>query len=148
MFRYKFHNQLLPSVFDAFLILLGTFIVITLGYPAGWPKARTNFKNLNIRFQGVKVWNDISDHIKLLPLKRFKNTLNLFLLININCKFIINIFFLAFRCLILAHLVFLLAVWIFSFIYKFFFSVQLCFVCIWPLMKSFINNLNKVAQSL
>ena len=39
------------------------------------PKARTNYGILNIRFQGVNVWNDISDDIKLLPLKRFKNKL-------------------------------------------------------------------------
>ena len=39
------------------------------------PKARTNYGVLNIRFQGVKVWNDISDDIKLLPLKGFKNKL-------------------------------------------------------------------------
>ena len=39
------------------------------------PKARTNYGILNIRFQGVKVWNGISDDIKLLPLKRFKNKL-------------------------------------------------------------------------
>ena len=36
VFMCKFHNQLLLSVFDAFFkILLGTYIVITLGYPAG-----------------------------------------------------------------------------------------------------------------
>ena len=39
------------------------------------PKARTNYGILNIRFQGVKVWNDISDDIKILPLKRFNNKL-------------------------------------------------------------------------
>ena len=51
---------------------------------------------------------------------------------------------------IVTHLAFLFAVWIFSFIYKFFFlfSVQLLVVCTWPLTKSFINNLNKAAQSL
>ena len=37
------------------------------------PKARTNYGILNIRFQGVKVWNDIGDDIKLLPLKHLKN---------------------------------------------------------------------------
>ena len=37
------------------------------------PKARTNYGILNIRFQGVKGWNDLSDDIKLFPLKCFKN---------------------------------------------------------------------------
>ena len=35
------------------------------------PTVRTNYGILNIRFQGAKVWNDISDDIKLLPLKHF-----------------------------------------------------------------------------
>ena len=39
------------------------------------PKARKNYRILNIRLQGVKVWNDISDDKKLLSLKRFKNKL-------------------------------------------------------------------------
>ena len=74
-------------------------------------KARTNYGILNIKFQGVKVRNDISDDIKLLPLKHFQNKLKaLLLLIIINCKFIISIFFLAFRCLIHAHLGFWFAV--------------------------------------
>ena len=37
------------------------------------PKARANYEIFNIRFQGAKVWNDvISDDIKLLSIKRFK----------------------------------------------------------------------------
>ena len=39
------------------------------------PKVRTNYGTFNIRFQGAKVWNDISDDIKLLPLKIFKKNL-------------------------------------------------------------------------
>ena len=79
VFMYKFHNQLLPSVFDTFLNPVGnihcynTRLSSRMTYAI--PKARTNYGILNIRFQGVKVWNDISDDIKLLPLKRFKNKL-------------------------------------------------------------------------
>ena len=36
------------------------------------PKARANYEIFNIRFQGAKVWNDVSDDIKLLSIKRFK----------------------------------------------------------------------------
>ena len=32
------------------------------------PKARANYEIFNIRFQGAKVWNDISDDIVLLSL--------------------------------------------------------------------------------
>ena len=44
------------------------------------PKVRTNYGIFNIRFQGSKVWNAISDDIKLLPLKGFKKNLKLILL--------------------------------------------------------------------
>ena len=39
------------------------------------PKARANNGTFNIGFQGAKVWNDISDDIKLPSLKRFKKKL-------------------------------------------------------------------------
>lgn len=35
-------------------------------------KARANYEILNMRFQGAKVWNNVSDDIKLLSIKRFK----------------------------------------------------------------------------
>ena len=41
------------------------------------PKVRTNYGTFNIRFQGAKVSNDISDDLKLLPLKMFKKNLKL-----------------------------------------------------------------------
>ena len=41
---------------------------------AGIPKAKTNYGIFNIRFQGAKVWNNIRDDIKLLPLKSFKDS--------------------------------------------------------------------------
>ena len=44
------------------------------------PQVRTNYGIFNIRFQGAKVWNDISDDIKLLALKIFKKNLKLILL--------------------------------------------------------------------
>ena len=35
------------------------------------PKTRTNYGIFNIRYQGAKIWNAISDNIKLLSLKHF-----------------------------------------------------------------------------
>lgn len=65
-------------------ILLGCYIIIIPDYLAKMtytiPTARTNYRIFNIRFQGAKVWNDISEDIKLLPLKRFKKNLKLILL--------------------------------------------------------------------
>ena len=36
------------------------------------PETKTN---INIRYQGAKIWNAINDNIKLLSLKQFKKTL-------------------------------------------------------------------------
>ena len=44
------------------------------------PLVRTNYGTFNISFQGVKLWNDLSDDIKLLPLTIFKKNLKLILL--------------------------------------------------------------------
>ena len=39
------------------------------------PKTTTNYGIFNIRYQGAKIWNGISDNIKLLSLKQFKKNL-------------------------------------------------------------------------
>ena len=54
----------------------------------------------NIRFQGAKVWNDINDDLKLLPLKHFKKNLKaIFSLKTIkNFHYFNIIILLAFRC--------------------------------------------------
>ena len=39
------------------------------------PKTRTNYGIFNIRYQGAKIWNAISDNIKLFALKHFKKKL-------------------------------------------------------------------------
>ena len=67
------------SFFEHYLILLVTYIDITFGSPLGLTyaisNARTNYGIFSIRFQGAKVRNDISDDVKLLSLKRFKEKL-------------------------------------------------------------------------
>ena len=84
VFMYKFHNNLLPPVFDPYfnsvrmLHNYNTRLSSKMAYVI--PKVRTNYGTFNIRFQGAKVWNDISDDIKLLPLNIFKKNLKLFLL--------------------------------------------------------------------
>ena len=35
------------------------------------------FLIINVRYQGAKIWNAISNDIKLLPLKQFKNKIKL-----------------------------------------------------------------------
>ena len=76
VFMYKFKNQLLPSNFDVFF----TSVKETHSYNTRFssrmtyalPKTRTNYGIFNIRYQGAKIWNAISDDIKLLSLKQFK----------------------------------------------------------------------------
>ena len=81
VFMYKFHNKLLPPVFDHYFNPVrnvhsyNTRLSSKMTYAI--PKARTNYGIFNIRFQGAKVWNDISDDLKLLPLKHFKKNLKL-----------------------------------------------------------------------
>ena len=38
---------------------------------------KTNYGKFNIRFAAVKVWNDLNENIKYLPLKMFKNEVKL-----------------------------------------------------------------------
>ena len=81
---YKFHYQFLSSVFDTFfnpvrnIHRYNTRLFSRMTYAI--PKVRTNYGIFNIRFQGAKVRNDISDDIKLLSLKRFKKKLKLILI--------------------------------------------------------------------
>lgn len=63
------------------------------------PKARENYEIFNTRFQGAKVWSDISDDMVRLSLSNvLRKSLIQFLLLDINCRFTKTIFFLAFRC--------------------------------------------------
>ena len=79
VFMYKFKNQLLPTNFSVFL----TSIIETHNYNTrlssrmtfALPKTRTNYGIFNIRYQGAKIWNAISDNIKLLSLKQFRKRL-------------------------------------------------------------------------
>ena len=79
VFMYKFCNILLPSVFDPYFnsvrILHNSNARLSSKMTYVIPKVRTNYGTFNIRFQGAKVWNDINDDMKLLPLKNFKKNL-------------------------------------------------------------------------
>ena len=80
-FMYKFKNQLLPTNFNVFFASVkethnyNTRLSSRMTYAL--PKTRTNYGIFNIRYQGAKIWNAISDHIKLLSLKQFKKKLKL-----------------------------------------------------------------------
>ena len=79
VFVYKFKNQLLPTNFNVFFTSIkethnyNTRLSSRLTYAL--PKTRTNYGIFNIRYQGAKIWNAISDNIKLLSLKQFKKKL-------------------------------------------------------------------------
>ena len=79
VFMYKFKNQLLPTNFNVFFTSIkethnyNTRLSSRMTYAL--PKTRTNYGIFNIRYQGAKIWNAISDNIKLLSLKQFKKKL-------------------------------------------------------------------------
>ena len=77
VFMYKLHNNLLLPVLNPYFNSVR--MIHNCNTRLSIPKVRTNYGIFNIRFQGSKVWNDISDDIKLLPLKRFKKNLKLIL---------------------------------------------------------------------
>ena len=76
IFMYKYHNQLLPSVFNSFFTKVdqvhsyNTRHASKLSYYL--PKVRTNYGKLNIRFQGPMIWNSIDEDFKRSSLSLFK----------------------------------------------------------------------------
>ena len=70
VFMYKFHKQLLPSVFfPASLLLLGVFInyntrLASAKSSFALPISRTNYGIFIIKFKGSKTWNSIDDSLK------------------------------------------------------------------------------------
>ena len=73
---YKYHNQLLPSVFNSFFTKVdqvhsyNTRHASKLSYYL--PKVRTNYGKFNIRFQGPMIWNSIDEDFKRSSLSLFK----------------------------------------------------------------------------
>ena len=76
VFMYKYHNQLLPSVFNSFFTKVdqvhsyNTRHASKLSYYL--PKVRTNYGKFNIRFQGPMIWNSIDEDFKRSSLSLFK----------------------------------------------------------------------------
>lgn len=81
IFMYKYHNQLLPSVFNSFFTKISQINTYNtrLGAKQSYylPKARTNYGIFNIRFQGPSVWNSIDEDIKLSSLSLLKKKMKL-----------------------------------------------------------------------
>ena len=78
VFMYKFHNRRLPSVFDTFFTQVNerhnynTRSSSNMFYSL--PKVRTNYGLFNIRFEGPKVWNSVSENSKTLSISNFKES--------------------------------------------------------------------------
>ena len=75
-FVKKFHDQLLPPVFDTFFKPVSCVHEYNTRFSVNQtfftPKIRTNYGIFNIRFQGTKIWNSIAESTKSLPLSKFK----------------------------------------------------------------------------
>ena len=68
MFMFKFHNNLLPSYFDAFFTEIGNVPKYNTRAAANQsyylPRARTDYGLFNIQFHCLKVWNSLAKNIK------------------------------------------------------------------------------------
>lgn len=76
MFMFKFHNQLLPSVFHNLFTPVDKIHSYNTRFAAKQsyylPGARTNYGLFNIEFQGAKIWNNIEETVKSSSLRQFK----------------------------------------------------------------------------
>ena len=76
LFMFKFHNKLLPAVFDNCFISASkehnynTRLFSQLTYSL--PRVRTNYGKLIYNSLGIKVWNSLSSDLKLLSIGSFK----------------------------------------------------------------------------
>jgi hypothetical protein len=81
IFMHKHHSNLLPITFENFFVHVNevhnynTRISSKISYSI--PGVRTNYEKFNIRFQGVKVWNDIDENLKYLSPSAFKKKLKI-----------------------------------------------------------------------
>ena len=79
IFMFKFKKKLLPSIFNTLFITVNEVHNYNTRSAAKQsfylPKARTNYGLFNIRFRGPKIWNSISEEIKLFSPRKFKNKL-------------------------------------------------------------------------
>ena len=80
IFMFKFHNHLLPSVFNTYFTAVDHIHKYNTGSAAGksyyLPRARTNYGKFNIRFQGSKIWNSIAEDVKSLSLRQFEKKIS------------------------------------------------------------------------
>ena len=69
IFMFKFHNRLLPSVFNSYFTSVENIHSYNTRATAKkcyyLPKARTNYGLFSVRYQGPKIWNMIEQQIKL-----------------------------------------------------------------------------------
>ena len=76
IFMYKFHNDLLPSVFRDFFISVNTIHNYNTRLASRetyyFPKVRTNYGIFNIGFQGPIEWNSINENLKSCSFALFK----------------------------------------------------------------------------
>ena len=78
IYMYKFHNQLLPGVFESYFTKVDTVHSYNASHSAKQtyylPKPRTNYGKFNIWFQGPKIWNTIDAETKKLSMSLFKKS--------------------------------------------------------------------------
>ena len=83
LFMHKFHNDLLPSVFNNYFTLISrthnynTRLASKHSYSIPSKDKLCNIRLCNIRFQGGKLWNSLDESLKFLSMIQLKNNFKL-----------------------------------------------------------------------
>ena len=79
LFMYEFFCNNLPTSFDTFFnpVNLKHSYNTRLASKSSYslPKVRTNYGKFNIKYAGVKIWNEIDEPLKKLKKEKFKEQL-------------------------------------------------------------------------
>ena len=77
LLMYNYHHNLLPSSFENFFKTVASIHSYNTRLASKSTcylnTIKTNYGKFNFRFAAVKVWNNLDESIKHLPLKSFKN---------------------------------------------------------------------------
>ena len=77
LLMYNYHRNLLPSSFENFFKTIASIHSYNTRFASKSTcylnTIKTNYGKFNFRFAAVKVWNNLDESIKHLPLKSFKN---------------------------------------------------------------------------
>ena len=124
LLMYHYHYNLLPSSFENFfptvasvhsyntrLASKSTYYINTI---------KTNYGKFNIRFAAVKVWNNLDESIKHLPLKTFKN--------KVKSNILQSLLFRSFQLVFVLLFIYLFCIYLFKYLFIYLFILFVPFL--------------------